>query len=180
MRLLDAARTVLVPPLCAACGRLCRPARRSSASALRAPPRRGASRCAARARRASTAPGPRLRTKGSPATWSSALKFRRLLPVAEPDGRSHPAAGAGGLLSGAIVPVPTAPLRSLLRGFDPAAEIAAALAERSGAALRPLPAPRAARGRQVGRRRARAARPARRGSRPRARSRAASCSSTTC
>lgn len=57
------------------------------------------------------------------------------------------------MLSGAVVPVPTARLRSLGRGFDPAGEIAAALAARTGlplaACLR-----RAGAGRQVGRRRA--------------------------
>jgi predicted amidophosphoribosyltransferase len=42
------------------------------------------------------------------------------------------------LLSGTVVPVPSTRLRSLGRGFDPAAEIAAALAERTGAPLRPV------------------------------------------
>lgn len=59
----------------------------------------------------------------------------------------------GSLLSGTIVPAPTAPLRSALRGFDPAAEIAAALALRTGlpvsACLR-----RHGASRQVGKRRA--------------------------
>jgi predicted amidophosphoribosyltransferase len=56
-------------------------------------------------------------------------------------------------LSGEIVPVPTAPLRSLLRGFDPAVEIAAELAGRSGRPLRRCLARRGS-GRQVGRSRA--------------------------
>ena len=57
------------------------------------------------------------------------------------------------LLSGTIVPVPTAPLRSAIRGFDPAAEIAAALAERTALPLRRCLVRRGG-GRQVGKRRA--------------------------
>ena len=59
----------------------------------------------------------------------------------------------GHLLSGEVVPVPTARARSVRRGFDPAGEIAAALADRAGLRLRPCLARRGA-GRQVGRRRA--------------------------
>jgi predicted amidophosphoribosyltransferase len=58
-----------------------------------------------------------------------------------------------GLLSGTVVPVPTTRLRALQRGFDPAAEIAAALAKLTGAPLRPCLG-RSGGGRQVGRRRA--------------------------
>jgi predicted amidophosphoribosyltransferase len=88
-----------------------------------------------------------LRGAGPPGVdraWSSAphdgvvrdlvvsLKFRRLLPVAGLMAeRIHWLAPAW-LLSGEIVPVPTARLRSLARGFDPAAEIALALARRTG------------------------------------------------
>jgi len=83
----------------------------------------------------------------------AALKFRRLLPVAgliaERIGWLAPAS----LLSGVIVPVPTARLRSLGRGFDPAAEIAAALAEQADLPLHSCLA-RKGGGRQVGRRRA--------------------------
>jgi predicted amidophosphoribosyltransferase len=57
------------------------------------------------------------------------------------------------LLSGAIVPVPTAALRSLARGFNPAEEIAAALAERLDLPLEPCLV-RKGGGRQVGKRRA--------------------------
>jgi predicted amidophosphoribosyltransferase len=59
----------------------------------------------------------------------------------------------GTLLGGEIVPVPTARVRSLARGFDPAGEIAAALAERTGLPLGALLA-REGSGRQLGRRRA--------------------------
>ena len=63
----------------------------------------------------------------------AALKFRRLLPVAESMAdRIHWLAPAS-VLSGTLVPVPTATLRTMKRGFDPAVEIAAALAERTGA-----------------------------------------------
>lgn len=57
------------------------------------------------------------------------------------------------LLSGAIVPVPSSRLRLLGRGFDPAGEIAGALAARAGAPLCPC-LTRADLGRQLGGRRA--------------------------
>jgi predicted amidophosphoribosyltransferase len=83
----------------------------------------------------------------------TALKFRRLLPVAETmAGRIEWLAPAS-LLSGEIVPVPSGRLRALDRGFDPAAEIAAALCARIGAPLRPCLA-RSDFGRQLGGRRA--------------------------
>ena len=109
----------------------------------------------------------------------AALKFRRLLPVAGlMADRIHWLAPAR-LLSGAIVPVPTAPLRSLARGFDPAGEIAAALAERTGLPLQPLP--RRARAGPPGRPAPRrAARPPAADPGPRPGARAASCWSTTC
>ena len=83
-----------------------------------------------------------------------ALKFRRLLPVADLMADRIQRLAPAALGGGEIVPVPTAPTRTLLRGFDPAAEIAAALAERSGAALRTDCLRRVGGGRQVGRRRA--------------------------
>jgi predicted amidophosphoribosyltransferase len=152
MRPLDALTTVLAPPICAACGHLCQDQEELCALCLRrleeAQPLRGA--------------GP----PGVDRAWSSAqhegvardlvvaLKFRRLpalaRPMAERIHRLLPPALAGG----AIVPVPTAPLRSLARGFDPAAELGAALAELSGAPLRAGCLRRRGGGRQVGRRRA--------------------------
>ncbi|HEX6754172.1 MAG TPA: phosphoribosyltransferase family protein [Solirubrobacterales bacterium] len=98
-------------------------------------------------------------------TWSSAphegvardlvaaLKFRRLLPVAGTMAERIQWLAPASLLSGAIVPVPTATLRSLGRGFDPAAEIAAALAARTEMPLAGC-LRRSGGGRQVGRRRA--------------------------
>ena len=90
-----------------------------------------------------------------------ALKYRRLVPVAGVIAARITALAPVGLLSGAIVPVPTAPARTLARGFDPAFEIGAALGELNGlevvSALR-----REGAGRQVGRRRGeRLARPPR-------------------
>ena len=67
----------------------------------------------------------------------AALKFSRLLVVAEL-GAALIAAGApdGGRAAAVIVPVPGAPIRSLRRGFDPAWEIAAALAGLTGMGAR--------------------------------------------
>jgi predicted amidophosphoribosyltransferase len=151
MEILRTVATGLVPPLCAACGRSCRP------EAV------VCTRCARRLAAAEPLLG-----QGPPGldrAWSSAsyegvakglvaaLKFRRLLPVADlMADRIHWLAPAH-MLSGAIVPVPPAPARLRRRGFDPAGELAAALAERLGAPLEPCLARRGG-GRQVGRRRA--------------------------
>jgi predicted amidophosphoribosyltransferase len=83
----------------------------------------------------------------------AALKFRRLLPVADLMAeRIHWVAPAH-MLSGTVVPVPTAPARVRGRGFDPAAELAGALAERLETSVEPCLRRRGG-GRQVGRRRA--------------------------
>lgn len=151
MGALHVAAAGLLPSLCAACGRSCRPS---------------AALCTRCARRLSAAEP--LAGSGAPGldrAWSSAphegvardlvaaLKFRRLLPVAALIAeRIHWLAPAS-LLSGTIVSVPTARLRVIERGFDPAAEIAAALAERADLPLS-LCLVRRGGGRQVGRRRA--------------------------
>jgi ComF family protein len=150
MKVLHAVADGLVPALCAACGRTCR-----SRAAL-------CTRCARRLAAAEplTGRGP----SGLDRVWSSAphegvardlvtaLKFRRLLPVAElMADRIHWLAPAT-LLAGAVVPVPTATLRSVRRGFDPAAEIAAALAARLDSPVTPCLSRRGG-GRQVGRKR---------------------------
>lgn len=151
MKALHAVAAGLIPPLCAACGRPCRP---------------GATLCNRCARRLADAKplgggGP----PGLDRAWSSAshegvardlvaaLKFRRLLPVAGEMAERIRWLAPAGLLSGTVVPVPTARLRSLGRGFDPAAEIAAALAERVDAPFSACLA-RSGGGRQVGKRRA--------------------------
>ena len=58
----------------------------------------------------------------------AALKFSRLLIVAELGAALISAGAPRRALEGVIVPVPGAPVRSLRRGFDPAAELAVALA----------------------------------------------------
>jgi ComF family protein len=151
MEIFHAVATGLVPPLCASCGRTCR------VEAV------VCTRCGRRLAAAEPLLG-----KGPPGldrAWSSApyegvarnlvaaLKFRRLLPVADVMAdRIHWLAPAH-MLSGAMVPVPPAPSRLRRRGFDPAGELAAALAERLQAPLEPCLARRGG-GRQVGRRRA--------------------------
>jgi len=151
VKALHAIAAGLLPALCAACGRSCRP---------------GALLCTRCSRRlAAVTPLAGAGPQGLDRVWSSAshetvardlvaaLKFRRLLPVAGLMAERIEWLAPATLLSGAIVPVPTARLRSLRRGFDPAAEIAAALAERTGMPLRPCLGRRGG-GRQVGRRRA--------------------------
>jgi predicted amidophosphoribosyltransferase len=148
---LHAAASLIAPPLCAACGRSCR------AEAVIC------TRCsrALAAARPILAAGP----QGIDRAWSSAshdgvaralvtaLKFRRLLPVAGlMADRAHWLAPAL-LLGGEVAPVPAAPPRRRRRGFDPAGEFAAALAERLDVPLTPCLARRGS-GHQVGRRRA--------------------------
>jgi predicted amidophosphoribosyltransferase len=141
----------LIPALCAACGANCR-----SGAVL-------CTRCGRRLAEAEPLAG--RGASGLDRVWSSAphegvardlvsaLKFRRLLPVAVTIAERIEWLAPGSLLSGAIVPVPSTRLRSLGRGFDPAAEIAAALATRTGAPLYPVLS-RGDFGRQLGRRRA--------------------------
>lgn len=151
MQLFDALAFGLIPSLCAACGRGCR-----SGSAL-------CNRCSRRLAEAEPLSG-----RGAPGldrAWSSAahegvardlvaaLKFRRLLPVAEAMAERIEWLAPASLLSGTVVPVPTARLRALGRGFDPAAELAAAIAARTGAPLSACLVRRGS-GRQVGRSRA--------------------------
>lgn len=83
----------------------------------------------------------------------AALKFRRLLPVADLMAERIEWLAPTHLLSGTIVPVPPARSRMRRRGFDPAGELAGALAERLGAPPRCCLERRGS-GRQVGRRRA--------------------------
>jgi predicted amidophosphoribosyltransferase len=151
MKILYAVATAIVPPLCAACGRTCRP----EATLC--------TRCSRRLAEAEPLQG--FGAPGLDRAWSSApheavardlvaaLKFRRLLPVADLIADRIQWLAPGTILSGAVVPVPTAPLRSALRGFDPAAEIAIALAQRTGLSLEACLARRGG-GRQVGKRRA--------------------------
>lgn len=141
----------LVPPLCATCGRPCR------AEAV------VCTRCGRRLAAAEPLLGsgpPGLDRVWSSASYEgttrdlvSALKFRRLLPVADlMADRIHWLAPAH-MLSGTIVPVPPARVRLRRRGFDPAGELAGALAERLAASPQRCLRRRGG-GRQVGRRRA--------------------------
>ncbi len=151
MKLLQAVSTAITPPLCAACGRACR----AEATLC--------TRCSRRLAEAEPLDG--FGAPGLDRAWSSAshegvardlvtaLKFRRLLPVADLIADRVQWLAPSTILSGTIVPVPTAPLRSALRGFDPAAEIAAALAQRTELPLETCLVRRGG-GRQVGKRRA--------------------------
>jgi predicted amidophosphoribosyltransferase len=139
--------TLLVPPLCATCGAAC------SAAAVLCPP------CDAslRAARPTIADLPWLESAwaaaphdGAARDLVAALKFRRLLPVAELIAQRIAEAAPPHLFSGQIVPVPPAPWRLLRRGFDPAEEISARLAAIAGLPYRPCLA-RAQGPRQVGR-----------------------------
>ena len=151
MEVVKAVSIALAPPLCAACGRACRPE-----AVL-------CNRCGRRLADADPLSG-----NGPPGldrAWSSApyegvardlvaaLKFRRLLPVADLMAERIEWLAPAHMLSGTIVPVPPAPPRLRRRGFDPAGELAGALAERLDA---PLECCLRRRGgdRQVGRRRA--------------------------
>jgi predicted amidophosphoribosyltransferase len=151
VRPLPAFLSELIPALCAACGRGCRP---------------GAALCTRCSRRLAEAkPLAGRGAAGLDRVWSSAphegvardlvsaLKFRRLLPVAGVMAERIEWLAPESMLSGVIVPVPSTRLRSLGRGFDPAAEIAAALALRAGMSLSICLA-RSDLGRQLGRRRA--------------------------
>jgi predicted amidophosphoribosyltransferase len=151
MHLLQVAAGLIAPPLCAACGRSCR------ADAVLC------TRCS-RGLAAATpisAGGP----QGIDRVWSSAphdgvaralvsaLKFRRLVPVAEVMAERIEWLVPAHLLGGAVVAVPPAMARRRRRGFDPAGELAAALAVRLEAEVVDCLARRGS-GHQVGRRRA--------------------------
>jgi predicted amidophosphoribosyltransferase len=157
MGILHAASLLVAPPLCAACGRSCRAeaviCTRCSRTLAAAPPILSA--------------GP----EGIDRAWSSAshdgiarslvgaLKFRRLLPVADLMADRIHWLAPGHLLGGTVVPVPSAPPRLRSRGFDPAGELAAALAARLDTDLSPCLTRRGL-GHQVGQGRAdRIARP---------------------
>lgn len=150
MSLLNLIASGFAPPLCAACGRSCR-----SEAVI-------CTRCGRRL--AATVPLAGAGPPGLDRAWSvaphegvardlvTALKFRRLLPVAGLMANRMHWLAPGSLLTGTVVPVPTARLRSLARGFDPAAEIAAALAAATGLPLRRCLV-RTGGGRQLGKRR---------------------------
>jgi predicted amidophosphoribosyltransferase len=151
MGLIQVASALVAPPLCAACGRACRAdavlcTRCSRALAAATPLLAGGPQGIDRAWSSAS-------HDGVPRALVGALKFRRLLPVADlMADRIHWLAPRH-LLTGAVVAVPAAPPRLRRRGFDPAGELAAALATR----LETEPVACLARrgsGHQVGKRRA--------------------------
>ena len=141
-----------MPPLCLACGRLAH--------------HQGDGLCPACERRLASAEP--LRGVGPPGVdraWSSAphegvarelvvaLKHRRLTPAAVEMAARIDRLIPPALRGGVVVPVPTAPLRTSARGFDPAALVAAAYARRADAICLHGVLKRLDGGRQVGRRR---------------------------
>jgi predicted amidophosphoribosyltransferase len=125
----------VAPPLCLCC---------------RAPlvrPPRGPALCARCSDEIERAPGQELHADGIDAGFAplpyagpgrrlvAALKFSRLLIAAELGAALISAGAPGQTLEGVIVPVPGAPIRSLRRGFDPAAELAIALAGCTGSTV---------------------------------------------
>jgi predicted amidophosphoribosyltransferase len=125
--------SLLAPPLCAACGRACdwrhplcgacdRRLRRSQPVCDPAPPGLDVA----------WAVGP---YDGICGELVAALKFRRLLPVARRIAEAIALAAPPELLGGTLVAVPPAPRRLAWRGFDPAEEIAVALARIQGLPL---------------------------------------------
>jgi ComF family protein len=139
---------LLAPPRCAACARPC-----GSREAL-------CERCERRL--TLIAPPFGSGPPGLDAAWSSApyegvarelvsaLKFRRLLPVAERIAVAVASRAPAGLIRGTLIPVPAAPARRRARGFDPAEEIARALSRLTRLELHPC-LERADGPRQVGR-----------------------------
>jgi len=129
---------LLAPPRCLACGSLLD--RAASGPAL----------CVACTREIERAPGVALRADGidggfAPLTYEgvghrlvAALKFSRLLVVAELGAALIADRAPDGWLGACAVPVPAAPMRARRRGFDPAWELTAALAGLTGIEARPV------------------------------------------
>jgi ComF family protein len=145
---------VLAPPACLACRTPLRDAReplcggcrralpwirgpRCGRCGLPAPCKGGGGGCpAAAADHAYTRAWAPLAHEGPARQLVAALKFRGALPVAELMAAQLAATLPRELLAGAaLVPVPLHPARRRARGFDQAALIARALAERTGAPL---------------------------------------------
>jgi predicted amidophosphoribosyltransferase len=155
---------LVAPPTCAACGAaveragvlVCAPCLRSLPwlRGRRCPrcalPRHPARGCPAGGAAFAGAWAP-LAYEGTARALVAALKFRGALAVASLMGAqlaAHlPAALVG---TAALVPVPGHPIRRRRRGFDPAAELAAALAARTGLPVAPILRRRDRSPRQVG------------------------------
>ena len=139
--------SLVAPPLCAICA---------------APASERAALCRGCDQALGCAPGLHLTVSNADAAWAAhlyedaarelitALKFSSRLRLANTAAEAIATTIPPHLLLGAVVPVPPSPHRMLWRGFDPAGEIAAALARRTGLRLRPCLRRRSSR-RQVGR-----------------------------
>lgn len=147
--MLEEVVALIAPPRCAVCGAGCE---------LRV---RLCSRCAGSLRRSSPhwSAIPSIDEVWSAAPYEgtvrdlvAAIKFGSRMALADEAAALIAGRAPVGLLAGAIVPVPPAPLRRRKRGFDAAEAIALALAERTCLPLAPCLA-RAQGPRQVGRRR---------------------------
>ncbi len=133
---------LVAPPRCAACGEpvgadaIALP-RRASRDLVRAG--RSSSRALARDR---PAPSAACEFDGGARAVVHGLKYGRRLALARVAAAAIAAACPPDELTGTVVPVPASPLRWRWRGFDPAEEIALALADRLGSRT-PVPASRA-------------------------------------
>jgi len=129
---------LLAPPLCVLCRRpLARPAL-------------GVGLCDGCRGRIDRSPGFALEGEGIDAGFAAlaysgvgrrlvaALKFSRLVSVAGLGAALIGSRAPPGVVGGAIVPVPAAPLRLAARGFDPARELARALAGATGLGMSPV------------------------------------------
>jgi predicted amidophosphoribosyltransferase len=140
----------LAPPICPACraplpdaqALLCVPCRRAlpwldgPRCARCGLPEPCGARCPAHGAAFTRAWAP-LAHEGPARALVAALKFRGAFPLADLMAAQIVAGAPPGLLDGALVPVPLHPARRRARGFDQAAQLAAALSRRGGLPLAP-------------------------------------------
>src|SRR3954453_14077525 len=123
---------LLAPPLCGACGR---PTSAGEALCGAGPAAPGGATPFALTVAAADWTLAAAPYDGVPRAVVAALKFRGRVTLAEPMAAKIADASGTRLEGHALVPVPPAPRRLRRRGFDPAEEIAAALARRTGLAV---------------------------------------------
>ena len=126
--------SLVAPPRCGACGALCERPRALCA--------RCASALAAARPETIAIPGTDMAWAAAPYSGAAlgvvgGLKFGRLLPLARVAAEAIRDKAPAELLGAALVPVPPAPLRLRLRGFDPAEEIALELSALTGSPMAP-------------------------------------------
>jgi predicted amidophosphoribosyltransferase len=124
--------SLVAPPRCGACGVRCERQRPLCA--------RCASALASARPEAIAIPGIDMAWAAAPYSGAApgivrGLKFGRLLPLARVAAEAIRDAAPADLLGAALVPVPPAPLRLRLRGFDPAEEIAFELSALTGSPM---------------------------------------------